>query len=91
LVVQVKDNKVRLLFYDDGNSFMPGDGKYVSSTPARIYKLRNYLKEDENGQLIARKTSKDGLLNIISSIEATAYSIEIALRTKQKNYPKDEW
>jgi hypothetical protein len=91
LVIQVKDGKLRLLFYDDGNAFWPGDGKYVSSTMPRVYKLSNYFQEDENGLLVAQKRMANGLLNLKNNIEKTADSIRLGVNNPVENIKTDDW
>jgi len=46
MVVQIKDNKIKISIYDDGNCFWPGSysgGVSVPSVSARTYKFQDYF------------------------------------------------
>lgn len=96
LVVQTKENKVRLLFYDDGNAFWPGTytriGNSFSSTPsvpARRYRLRDYFKKDGT----SRKTHEEGLTNFKTHCVSSSKSVSanIKMPNQIENSPNKDW
>lgn len=60
LVAQFKDEKIRIQYFDDGNTYQPGS-QYSPAIKARIYKLSNYFK-DIDGSLIASKMYTPGMV-----------------------------
>ena len=88
LVIQIKNNKIRMLFYDDGNVYMSGStttyGSH-SSTPARTYKLSHYFYD--NG--IAPKIYSEGLNNVLLSCKLSSF--EIAKTIKNGVNSNNEW
>jgi hypothetical protein len=66
MVAQIKDGKVRLQFFDDGNSFWSGTvtgGATIPSTPSRSYRFTSYF--DKKG--LCKKPHYDGLVNVRKS------------------------
>jgi hypothetical protein len=81
LVAEFKEGKMRVSFYDDGNSFWLGN-QYGPSTPARTYKLAMYFKDGE-----PRKMSHLGLVAFKHGVVNTANSIKL-VESKKTN---DNW
>jgi hypothetical protein len=81
LVAEFKEGKMRVSFYDDGNSFWLGS-QYAPSTPARTYKLAMYFKDGE-----PRKMSHAGLVGFKDGVINTANSIKL-VESKRTN---DNW
>ena len=59
MVIQMKDNRIRILFFDDGNAFMQGSEGFPS-TPSRQFKLANYFKKDGT----CHENYNDGMINL---------------------------
>ena len=62
MVVEFKDNKIRVQIFDDGNVFKPGSyagSRYIAGISARIYHIRSYFSD---GMIIYKP--KPGMLNI---------------------------
>lgn len=79
MVIQMKDNKIKISMYDDGNAMN-------AYSQARVYKLSNYFSKKG----IAPKLYADGLMNLrLSCIEFTNGLIE-SIR-KDSNKSKDDW
>jgi hypothetical protein len=68
MVVQFKDGKTRAQFYDDGNSFIPGEySKYgnVPAVTARTMYVHDYIKKPENIKDLHRNTISGGTSGIL--------------------------
>lgn len=95
LVVQVKDNKLRLLFYDDGNCYIAGtysNGVATPATPARSYKFAQYFSKNNNTTAQPRFT--EGFKNMKSALRVTALSLNKSLLNPEINptiKTKDDW
>jgi len=66
LVVQVRDQKIKVSFYDDGNAFRPGTyagNTYIKAVPARQNKFEDYFKKDGT----IGKANGEGLKNTRTS------------------------
>lgn len=90
-VIQVKDGKMKISFYDDGNVMMPPI-QYASATRARIYKLSNYFKTESvnNSEIsISRKMNTSGLIAIHDDIVKT--SSELKKSILQSGGAQKEW
>ena len=75
LVVQVKENRVRFLFYDDGNAYIPGtySGTYkVPAVQARTRKISS-MYANKNG--IIRNNSEEGVMVFKEYIKNTSKEI----------------
>lgn len=84
LVIQVKNNKLRLQFYDDGNA--PSlTGQY--SLPARTYYFKDYFSREDNTMCV--KTCTKGLLVFRGNIISSAAHIEDYV--KKPITTKDDW
>jgi len=96
LVVQLKDNRIRLQFFDDGNVYVAGsyyNNVRVASVPDRSSKFTNYFNKDDNTR--TRKMYDEGFYNLLLSINQTAKDIESAILNQlNKNVEpqkKDDW
>lgn len=89
MVIQVKDGRIRVQQFDDGNVFRPGSysgGVSVSATQARVYHLDDYFVDG-----IARKMYYDGCTKFKQATLNTMNSLEIAVQKKSDPAVKDEW
>jgi hypothetical protein len=62
MVVEFKDNKIRVQIFDDGNVYKPGSysgSTYIPGIAARIYHLKSYFSD---GMIIYKP--KPGMLNV---------------------------
>lgn len=96
LVVQTKENKVRLLFYDDGNAFWAGTytriGNSFSSTPsipARRYRFKDYFKKDGT----CRKTHEAGIISLRSHCVNSSKDIidNVEMPPQIEDFPNSDW
>jgi hypothetical protein len=89
MVVQVKDGRIRVQLFDDGNAYKPGSYSGGVSTPAmqaRAYHLTDYFKDT-----VARKMYNDGLEKIKSGVVTTLFSLEQAVKTKAIKADNGDW
>jgi len=89
MVVQVKDGRIRVQQFDDGNVFRPGSysgGVSVPATQARVYHLDDYFVDG-----VARKMYYDGCTKFKQATLNTMNSLEIAVKNAQIDTDKDEW
>jgi hypothetical protein len=86
MVVQTKDNKMKVSLYDDGNCFWPGSyngGVSVPAVSARQYKFNDYfgkkgtcLKMYNEGFESTKESCKNTLLDLISNIKSNSVKKE---------------
>jgi len=81
LSIQIKDNKIKVSIYDDGNAFGP------PSYPARKFKLSYYFKKD--GTL--RQLHTPGILNLKKSCIELSNDINNSIRTAKLDTKKNDW
>jgi hypothetical protein len=89
MVVQVKDGRIRVQLFDDGNAYKPGSYSGCLGTPgmqARAYHLTDCFKDT-----VARKMYNDGLEKIKSGVVTTLFSLEQAVRTKAIKADNGDW
>jgi hypothetical protein len=89
MVVQVKDGRVRVQQFDDGNTFRPGSyngGVSVPAMKARLYHLDDYFV---NG--VARKMYNDGYISFKAGTLNTLNSLETTIKSPQNKAVNDEW
>lgn len=92
-VIQIKDNKIRLLYYDDGNVFRAGDyissiGVTIPSVPARRYRFTKYFKKKG----VSWKMYDNNLLGVKKECEITSMSlINSIINDNQLNITNDDW
>jgi hypothetical protein len=91
MVVEFKDNKIRVQIYDDANVYKPGSysgSTYISGVAGRAYHISSYFN---NGMIIYKP--KPGMLNINeknatgslaykASVDATIEEINTYIKTK---------
>ena len=90
MVIQVKDGKVRIRQYDDGNAFWAASysgGYRTPSTQARKYRFKDYF----NKKGLAAKMYTYGLLNMKSNCELMVKSLEDSLNNKLETTTEDGW
>lgn len=83
LVVQTKDDKVRMSFFDDGNASMTGQ-IFVS---ARSYKLASYIFPEGKNREKYQKNYSPGLYSIRESVLSMLRSCKSSVITQ----PKETW
>ncbi|NBW58235.1 hypothetical protein EBR43_10750 [bacterium] len=100
MVVEFKDNKIRVKIYDDGNAYKPGSysgSTYIAGVAARAYHINSYF----NDGMIIYKT-KPGMLNIYeknatgslaykASVDATIEGINTYIKTPATKKEDDGW
>ena len=89
MVVQVKDGRIRVQQFDDGNTYRAGSysgGVTVPATQARRYHLNDYFADG-----VARKMHNDGFIKFKEAANKTIISLENAVQQKADPAVKDEW
>jgi hypothetical protein len=84
MVVQIKDNKIKVSLFDDGNGFWAGSysgGVSVPSVSARTYRFYQYFRIRGKKQGLALKMYQDGLINIKNNCEITTKNLIKSLNT----------
>ena len=91
MVVEFKDNKVRIQIFDDGNVYKPGSYSgttYISGISARTYHLKSYFTDGmiiyktKPGMLNINEKNATGSLNYKVSIDASFVEIETFIKSK---------
>lgn len=101
LVVQFKDNKVRLRFYDDGNVYKPAvySGNTLIARPigTRSFKLSNYFTSDgmliynkKQGPFNVKEKAATMIKNYIEELNLQVSEIENSMRVNN-NSNNSEW
>lgn len=83
LIIQVKDNKIRLQFYDDGNAFWYSS---EGSIKARTHRL-NYLFKGDN----CKRMFCEGLETAKNDILKTSKTIENHIKQKDIIEKSNDW
>ena len=89
MVVQVKDGRIRVQQFDDGNTYRAGSysgGVTVPATQARRYHLNDYFADG-----VARKMYNDGFIQFKAATLKTLNSLETAIKSPKIESGKDEW
>jgi hypothetical protein len=89
LVIQIKDGKIRVLQYDDGNAFWPGSvsgGVVTPSREARLYKFADYFKDG-----IAKKATSNGMVDVKKNCVDFMNSLETSLKTETIEKKQNDW
>ena len=95
LVIQVKGDRVRLQFYDDGNVYIPGsysNNVRIAAVPDRSSKLTAYFNKEDNTR--TRKMYDEGFYNLTMTINQTAKEIESSILNQiniKEQQKKDDW
>jgi hypothetical protein len=90
MVVQVKDNKIKISLFDDGNSYWAGSyagGYSYPSTSARRYKFYDYFTKDDT----CRKMYNNGMENTRQNCLSIANDLALSIRTKNIKTLSDNW
>ena len=90
MVVQIKDNKIKISLYDDGNAFWPGSysgGVSIPSTSARKYKFYDYFGKDNT----CKKNYNGGLNDVRQSCLKTASNLVNAIKSTTTIESKNDW
>lgn len=90
MVIQIKDNKIKVSLFDDGNGFWAGSysgGVSVPSVQARRYRFSDYFGKEGT----CRKMYNGGLENIKESCMSTTKSLIKSLTENTKNQTDNDW
>ena len=91
MVVEFKDNKIRVQIFDDGNVYKPGSyagSRYIAGISARIYHIRSYFSDGiiiykpKPGMLNINEKNATGSLYYKASIDGTFNEIETFIKAK---------
>ena len=83
LSIQIKDNKIKVSLYDDGNAFGP------PSYPARKFKLSHYFNFNKDGTL--RQLHTPGILNLKKSCINLSNDINNSIKSAVLDTKKNDW
>lgn len=89
MVIQVKDGKVRIQQFDDGNAYRPGSysgGVSIPATQARLYHLNDYFVDG-----VSRKMHNDGFAKFKNATKSTLSSLENDLIKPKSEKIDDGW
>ncbi len=89
MVIQVKDGKVRIQQFDDGNAYRPGSysgGVSIPATQARLYHLNDYFVDG-----VSRKMYNDGFAKFKNATKSTLSSLENDLIKPKSEKIDDGW
>jgi hypothetical protein len=92
MVIQIKDNKIKISMYDDGNCFWPGSysgGVSVPATSARLYKLADYFGKKGTCMKMYNGGLEDFKSSCFNSVDGLVKSIKSNTENKEKD--KDGW
>jgi hypothetical protein len=90
MVVQMKDNKIKISVYDDGNSFHPGSysgGVTVPSIPPRRNKFLVYFNKDG----VCRKPYNGGLESVRVSCLKTTNGLIDSIKSNGVTETNNDW
>lgn len=90
MVVQIKDNKIKISLYDDGNAFWVGSysgGVSVPSTPARKYRFSDYFGKKGT----CMKMYNGGLEDVRKSCINTAQSLIKSIKSSTTITTEGDW
>ena len=100
LIIEFKDNKIRIRAYDDGNVFRPGDyagGVSIPAIQSRSSHIKSYF---EDGMIIYKPTPNSfnykekwvsGIIQYKQDIENTITSIETYIKSNLNTETKSDW
>lgn len=88
LIISVKDDKVRLQYYDDGNAYYTIG---TTATPARSSHLKGYYIKE--GGLYPRKIANTALTNFKTDVKMDGLRLEEYIKnpSNQNKGKKDDW
>lgn len=85
LVIQVKDGKMKISFFDDGNVRIPAN-QYAAALPARAWKLSDSFKTETNEEnkevSIAIKRATAGLISLRDGILTSLDNLKKSILSK---------
>lgn len=87
MVVQIKDNKIKISLYDDGNSFWAGSysgGVSVPSTPARKYRFSDYFGKKGTCMKMYNEGLEAAKLSCVNTANRLINSIKSSTQTDSK-------
>ena len=91
MVVEFKENKIRVQIFDDGNVYKPGSysgSTYIAGISARSYHIYSYFTDGmiiykpKPGALNFHEKNASGSLIYKASIDNTFYEIETFIKSK---------
>ena len=91
MVVEFKDNKIRVQIFDDGNAYKPSSysvSTYISWISARTYRVKSYFSDGmiiykpKPGMLNINEKNATGSLYYKASIDGTFNEIETFIKAK---------
>lgn len=88
LIISVKDDKIRLQFFDDGNAYNP-NGAYTMAV--RSSHLKGYFQKE--GGIYTRRMFNSGLIDFKEEIKLSGVGLENYLKNpdNQNKIKKDDW
>ena len=87
LVIQFKDYKFKMSYYDDGNTSTPGS-QYAPPVSSRVYYFKDYFKNDD-GIKVAYKINTPGFIAVHESITNTSLSVKTYIQKQESK--KNDW
>lgn len=87
LVMEFKDGRFKMSYYDDGNTFRPGS-QYAASGPARSYHFNDYFKNIHETK-VAYKLNTPGFLAVHDEILNTTLSVKSYIQKQESK--KSDW
>ena len=103
MVIEFKDNKIRVQIFDDANVYKPGSysgSTYIAGTASRTYHIKSYFSDGmiiyktKPGMLNIQERNATGSLVYKSSIDATIEEIYAFMKTAKvtpANKVDDGW
>ena len=87
LVIQFKDYKFKMSYYDDGNTSTPGS-QYAPPVSSRVYYFKDYFKNDD-GIKVAYKINTPGFIAVHENITNTSLSVKTYIQKQEPT--KNDW
>jgi hypothetical protein len=100
LIIEFKDNKIRIRAYDDGNVFLPGSyagGVVVPAIQSRSLHLKSYFEDDmiiykpTPGAFNHKEKWASGVIQYKQDIENTITSIDTYIKSNLNSETKSDW
>jgi hypothetical protein len=104
MIVEFKDNKIRIQIYDDGNVYKPGSyagSTYIAGIADRTYHVKSYfvdgmiIYKTKPGMLNTNEKNASGSIAFKASIESTIEEIYTFIKTKsvdsKEKKQTDDW
>ena len=87
LVIEFKDGRFKMSYYDDGNTFIPGS-QYAPTVGSRSYHFKDYFK-DYHETKVAYKPNTSGLIALHDGIINTSLSVKSYIQKQESK--KSDW